>query len=111
MANIVAILLGWLNTASMTPTKGAVGKAGELVEAVEGALPARWRSRKLYVAAVVMALVVLTDVDGSRKGLAGLLGGAALFVVPEAVRDIVAAWRGVGEPSTYVNVTSTSPRV
>ena len=62
-----------LNSVSMTPVKGAMGKAGELVAAVEGVLPERWRSRKLYVSMAVVLLVLLTDVDGTRKGLVGLL--------------------------------------
>lgn len=93
MVNLVGILLSWLNSASITPTKALLDKTGELAQAVEGALPERWRSRKLITAAAVVVLVMFTEVDGSWKGLAGLLGGAGMFVVPEAVRDVVTAWR------------------
>jgi len=111
MGNAVGFLFGLLNSVSMTPAKGAMGKAGELVAAVEGMLPERWRSRKLYVSMAVVLLVLLTDVDGTRKGLVGLLGGAGLFVVPEAIKDIVAAWRGTADGAVFATKTSTSTRM
>ena len=112
MSNLWGILLSWLNTASMGPTKGALGKTGELVEALEGALPPKWRSRKLYVAAVVVALVQFAGLTPKWELLGDLLG-AGLFVVPEAVKEIVAAWRGgpSGYTEAYKGLSTTSRRM
>lgn len=107
MASIVATLLGWLNTASMTPMVGTLSKAGQLAEAAELALPKRWRSRKLYAAVAVLTLVQFLDLPPKWQLMGDLLG-AALFVAPEAVRDIVAAWRS-GPSSREGLPTSSVP--
>ena len=100
MNALITMILGWIDSLGVGSLKGALGKSGELVQAVEGALPERWRSRKLYVAAASVALILFTQAGDSWHGIVAVLGSGSLFVVPEGLKDVLAALKAPATPAT-----------